>query len=156
MQKYAHCIVLCSLHTSCLKNTIQFSSLSLSIVRDALWRENGYHSCNISLDSEGEETGNEQEEFTPSGGGDGFNSDDEQSTSNHRQIHYVVGDVTKPQNTNNEEAIIVHCVGECENLICYDNMCNYVKFNERISPKYDFVMFIRITYFMSLILIRSN
>ena len=38
-----------------------------------------------------------------------MDTDDE---SDAGAIHYVVGDVTKPQRTPDKDAIIVHCVGQ--------------------------------------------
>ena len=29
-----------------------------------------------------------------------------------REIQYIIGDVTQPQNTSTNDAIIVHCVGK--------------------------------------------
>ena len=36
----------------------------------------------------------------------------EEEEEEEQQINYVVGDVTQPQNTGSNDAIIIHCVGE--------------------------------------------
>ena len=36
----------------------------------------------------------------------------EEEEEEERQINYVVGDVTQPQNTGKNDVIIVHCVGK--------------------------------------------
>ena len=63
--------------------------------REEYWKHNGYTSHNCSL-----ETSSDEEE------GEGEGEEEE------RQINYVVGDVTQPQNTGSNDAIIIHCVGE--------------------------------------------
>ena len=65
--------------------------------RQSLWDKNSYESCNISLDSEGEE------------------SDHEDDDDVRLDINYISGDVTHPQHTGNKDSIVVHCVGKfCE------------------------------------------
>lgn len=57
------------------------------------WRRNGYSSLNVALDSESSEEEEEGEE------------------PEAVDIRYVIGDVTRPQNTEQSDAIVVHCVG---------------------------------------------
>ena len=57
---------------------------------------------------ESEESENETEDdFAIS-----LDDDDDDDDENTRNIQFVVGDVTHPQSTRNNDAIIVHCVGE--------------------------------------------
>ena len=68
----------------------------LYIHRDEFWERHGYTSRNTPLDSDEEEGEGEEDE-----------------EEGERQINYVVGDVTQPQNTGSYDVIIVHCVGGC-------------------------------------------
>ena len=54
------------------------------------WEEHNYSSLKIKEEEEEEEE-DEREE---------------------REIQYLIGDVTQPQNTSTNDAIIVHCVGK--------------------------------------------
>ena len=67
------------------------------------WAANSYTSCNVEFSSD--EESDEMEE-------DESGDEDEEDGKTARIIHYVVGDVTHPQNTSTEDAIIVHCVGQ--------------------------------------------
>lgn len=58
------------------------------------WKRSGYESLSIPSDSDSSE--GEEEEVEPEA----------------VDIRYVVGDVTRPQNTESSDAIVVHCVGE--------------------------------------------
>lgn|SRR6218665_331940 len=64
-----------------------------------MWKENGYQSCNFEISSEDD-------------------SDDSQSERAEREeeeeatVDYVVGDVTHPQQTNDNNAIVVHVIGK--------------------------------------------
>ena len=71
---------------------------TLCDLREEFWRRNGYTSQNCPLEGSSEE---EEEEG------------EEEEEEEERQINYVVGDVTQPQNTGSSDAIIIHCVGEC-------------------------------------------
>ncbi len=82
-----------------------------------MWIANGYTSSNISLDSEGEEesdTDQSDEDL-------GQEADDEDSGNGggRRDIGYVVGDVTQPKKAKDENALIVHCVGELYMYMCH-------------------------------------
>ena len=58
-----------------------------------LWAKNDYKSCSLpSVDAEDDVAANDD--------------DDEQMN-----INYVIGDVLQPQNTDDADAVIVHCVG---------------------------------------------
>ena len=69
--------------------------------REKLWKKNSYDSLNISL--------KEDESEDESSEGEDFFSDE--TADRRRDIKYVRGDVTHPQDTDNHHAIIVHCVG---------------------------------------------
>ena len=71
--------------------------------REELWKKNGYVSCSIRLDSEGED---EEEE-------DDDDDDDDDDGGQSRDINYVRGDVTHPVDAGTENNIIVHCAGLC-------------------------------------------
>lgn len=79
--------------------------------REEIWKKNQYESCNFEIPSEED-------------------SDDSQSPDNEREeeeeeeeatVHYVVGDVTHPQCTNDSSAIVVHVLGKnvLQNFISY-------------------------------------
>ena len=65
--------------------------------RQAYWDRHDYTSLNLPLDSEESEGA---DEWGCEGGED-------------RNIRYLVGDVTRPQQTGTSDTIVVHCVGEC-------------------------------------------
>lgn len=67
--------------------------------REAFWSRSGYTSLNSPLESSSDEEEEEEERE--------LEGEDEE-----REINYVVGDVTQPQNTGSNDAIIIHCVGE--------------------------------------------
>ena len=54
------------------------------------WEEHNYSSLKIKEEEEEEEEDEKEE----------------------REIQYLIGDVTQPQNTSTNDAIIVHCVGK--------------------------------------------
>ena len=71
------------------------------------------------------------------GEGEGFEDEPSASDSSDREIHYMVGDVTHPQNTRNSDAIVVHCVAKLtpctlqtleiqSNLICQTKFALHV------------------------------
>ena len=65
------------------------------------WDRHDYSSLNLPLDSEGSSEESEgADEWGCEGGED-------------RDIRYLVGDVTRPQQTGTSDAIVVHCVGVC-------------------------------------------
>jgi len=67
----------------------------------ALWTKNDYKSCNLpSVDDD------DAQDYNVS---DDDNVDDDGTT---RNINYISGDVLQPQNSDNADAIIVHCVGK--------------------------------------------
>ena len=69
--------------------------------RQAYWDRHDYSSLNLPLDSEGSSEESEgADEWVCEGGED-------------KDIRYLVGDVTRPQQTGTSDAIVVHCVGEC-------------------------------------------
>ena len=63
--------------------------------RREIWRKNNY----ISLNQLFEGSSSEEEE--------------EEEEEGSEDISYVMGDVTQPQGTGSNDAIIVHCVGGC-------------------------------------------
>lgn len=63
-----------------------------------MWTANSYVSANIALNSEGESESEEEEDPT--------------EEDVRRDISYVVGDVTHPKHTKDNDAIVVHCVGK--------------------------------------------
>ena len=71
------------------------NTLWVTLFRLEHWRRNAYSSCNVSLDSDSSEGEEEEEEETEA-----------------VDIKYVVGDVTRPQNAEPSDVIVVHCVGE--------------------------------------------
>lgn len=87
-----------------------------------LWASNNYSSARIShSDDEGEDDDEEEENDETASigeegllekmsflGNDCFHVDD---GSNEKKIHYVFGDVMKPQTHGEKCAISVHCVG---------------------------------------------
>jgi hypothetical protein len=82
-----------------------------------MWLENSYSSLNITLDSEGEESDDDKADNQSGGKGaepviDLNQSDDEDGRGQSVDLGYLVGDVTRPQNTADGDAIIVHCVGK--------------------------------------------
>ena len=78
------------------------SSHFTTIARLVFWEHHGYTSLNASLESSSSESNSE-------GSGEELSVGDPSDT----EIHYVVGDVTRPQNTGDSDAIVVHCVGMC-------------------------------------------
>lgn len=65
-----------------------------------MWKANNYESQSICLPSDSDTDVEEEEEES---GGD---------------IRYLVGDVTQPQRTGQDDAIVVHCVGMLHFLFC--------------------------------------
>lgn len=78
------------------------SSHFTTVTRLVFWEHHGYTSLNASLESSSSESDSE-------GSRDELSVSDPSDT----EIHYVVGDVTRPQNTGDSDAIVVHCVGMC-------------------------------------------
>ena len=69
--------------------------------REALWKKNDYKSCNIELDEGSDDDDDE-----------GMLDDDVISGDvTPRDIHYVLGDVTRPKKTDRNNNIIIHCAG---------------------------------------------
>lgn len=94
---------------------------SCSTIREEFWQREGYQSCNISLESEESEDETEDDILMSLD----VEDDDERNT---RNIQFVLGDVTHPKNTGDNDAIIVHCVGESANTLwCVDINHLYVK-----------------------------
>ena len=77
-----------------------------------MWQSHNYESCNLGLPSASDESDQEtdtEQDVDVSGTDD----DDDQNKS----IHYVIGDVMVPQQTDGHDAVIVHCVGQsCWNI----------------------------------------
>ena len=71
------------------------------------WNRNKYSSLNVAIDSDSDDTSSDSE-------GEG-------NKAWSREINYIRGNVTHPQNAGNNYLIIVHCVGKC--------MCCVQKFN---------------------------
>ena len=71
----------------------------VTFTRLVFWEHHGYTSLNASLES--------SSESDSEGSGDELSAGD----PSDREIQYVVGDVTRPQNTGDSDAIVVHCVG---------------------------------------------
>jgi hypothetical protein len=68
---------------------------------------NNYKSCSLgssSDENDDQASDNEDENISVN-----MEEDEEQEK---KAIHYVIGDVMQPQNTDGQDAIIVHCVGE--------------------------------------------
>ena len=63
------------------------------VYRAERWAKNDYKSCNL-----------------PSAEADDDDGDDGDDVP-LKDINYVIGDVLQPQNSDNTDAIIVHCVG---------------------------------------------
>lgn len=70
--------------------------------RDKLWDKNAYRSCNVRLDSEGED----EEDLSQS------QEEEEDNRSQRKSLKYVIGDVTHPVDNDRDHNIIVHCAGE--------------------------------------------
>lgn len=67
----------------------------------ALWAKNNYQSCNLpSVDDDDAQDVDDDDQ------------DDENDDVMTRNINYVIGDVLQPQNPDDSDAIIVHCVGK--------------------------------------------
>ena len=58
------------------------------------WKKHNYISLNLTLEEDEEEEEEEEEELDTS----------------DRELHYLSGDVTRPQNTGDTDAIVIHCV----------------------------------------------
>lgn len=78
------------------------------ISRQAYWDRHDYTSLNISLESE---ESSDEDEGADECGSEGVEECGSEGVEN--DIQYLVGDVTRPQQTGSSDAIIVHCVGEC-------------------------------------------
>lgn len=83
--------------------------------REENWKRKNYTSCNIDYSS-GEDEEQDDDD------GPRFNDEDRTEEDAEREeevggISYVVGDVTHPQNTKENDAIIVHVLGEIFLLI---------------------------------------
>ncbi|XP_019639122.1 PREDICTED: chromodomain-helicase-DNA-binding protein 1-like [Branchiostoma belcheri] len=72
--------------------------------REAKWKSHGYTTCNIAMETDEEESDDEVTMIT--------DDDDEEEDVDRRAINYVMGDVTHPQCTGDQDAIIVHCVDD--------------------------------------------
>ena len=68
------------------------------VCRLEYWNRHGYTSLNVDADSDDEVWSD--------------NSDEEGEETWSREINYVRGDVTHPQNAGVNDLIIVHCVGK--------------------------------------------
>ena len=66
------------------------------------WQRHDYTSLNVVLESSESESEGEPE---------GFGEEFQAGEPPDREIHYLVGDVTQPQNTGDSDAIVVHCIG---------------------------------------------
>lgn len=65
------------------------------------WQKHSYTSLSVSLESSSSEEESEEVE-------EGWAPSD----ASEREIHYVVGDVTRPHSAGDGDAIAVHCVGK--------------------------------------------
>ena len=63
-----------------------------------LWTKNNYQSCN--LPSQDDDVVVDDDD------------DDDADDAKSKDINYVIGDVLQPQNADNTDALIVHCVGQ--------------------------------------------
>ncbi|XP_078700136.1 chromodomain-helicase-DNA-binding protein 1-like [Branchiostoma floridae x Branchiostoma belcheri] len=72
--------------------------------REAKWKSHGYNTCNIAMETDEEESDEEVTMVT--------DDDVEVEDVDRRAINYVMGDVTHPQCTGDQDAIIVHCVDD--------------------------------------------
>lgn len=75
--------------------------------RAQLWLSNNYTSCNLGSSSDVDDdqaSGSDNEGITG-------NIEDEEEQQKKKAIHYVIGDVMRPQNADGHDAVIVHCVG---------------------------------------------
>ncbi|CAH1226693.1 CHD1L [Branchiostoma lanceolatum] len=69
--------------------------------REAKWKSHGYTTCNIAMETDEEESDEEVSMVT-----------DDDEDVDRRAINYIMGDVTHPQSTGDQDAIIVHCVDD--------------------------------------------
>ncbi|XP_035687270.1 chromodomain-helicase-DNA-binding protein 1-like [Branchiostoma floridae] len=69
--------------------------------REAMWKSHGYTTCNIAMETDEEESDEEVTMVT-----------DDDDDDDRRAINYVMGDVTHPQCTGDQDAIVVHCVDD--------------------------------------------
>ena len=76
----------------------------MNLYRAQLWASNGYTSCNLpSLD---DADSSDERDATAA-----EVADDDDEDAKEKGIHYVIGDVMLPQNIQDKDAVIVHCVG---------------------------------------------
>ncbi|KAK3608755.1 hypothetical protein CHS0354_005846 [Potamilus streckersoni] len=80
------------------------SFFRIDLSREELWRANSYKSCNISMESDEEVEEEEEKEER--------NEEEESVQPRKRDIHYVIGDVTHPQDTGSDINIIIHCADD--------------------------------------------
>lgn len=75
--------------------------------KDELWKKANYHSCNIDMEVENEEGIFDEDEGS-------IDEDNGYSTADisTKDIHYVVGDVTHPKQTERRNNVIVHCADD--------------------------------------------
>ena len=67
------------------------------------WAKNDYKSCNLpSVDDDDDDNDDD---------GDDDDDDDDDVRVTNKNINYVIGDVLQPQNSDDTDAVIVHCVG---------------------------------------------
>lgn len=73
--------------------------------REEIWKKNQYQSCNFEIPSEDSDDSqsplNERDK-----------EEDEEEEEEEATVHYVVGDVTHPQCTNDNSAIVVHVLDD--------------------------------------------
>ena len=62
-----------------------------------LWTKNNYQSCNLPSQDDDVVVDDD---------------DDDDDDAKSKDINYVIGDVLQPQNADNTDALIVHCVGQ--------------------------------------------
>ena len=77
-------------------------------LRMEYWKKHNYISLNLTLEEDEEEEEEEEEELDTS----------------DRELHYLSGDVTRPQNTGDTDAIVIHCVGMSRSSVCCCSACD--------------------------------
>ena len=73
-----------------------------------LWAENDYKSCSLPAVDDDDTQDDSDADAAAAAGDDGDVDDDDVKMTD---INYVIGNVLQPQNSDNRDAVIVHCVG---------------------------------------------
>ena len=70
-----------------------------------LWTKNNYQSCNLPSQDDDVVVDDDDDD-------DDADDDADDDDAKSKDINYVIGDVLQPQNADNTDALIVHCVGQ--------------------------------------------